>query len=89
MKGKDYIVGYLTLADIYMAQIAEILNYIDPKILKNYKNVNAIVNRVNNLESVKAYVKSKYYTKAFLPPICKFGACNPDDIKAFVKIHSE
>lgn len=85
---KSFFLGYITLADFILHQLAEVFDGIDPTILEKCKNLQGLVNRINNIESIKKYLNSTRYSKAFLETFATFCPGKHEDIEEFRQINN-
>jgi glutathione S-transferase len=70
---KDWLMGYLTLADF---KLAEPLNYVEgiwPDHFKEYPKLSVLKSRFNQLPEIQAYYAHEDYGKApLMPPFAKW-----------------
>lgn len=70
---KEWLVGYLTLADFKVAEAVNYLEGIWPEHFKEFPNLAALRDRFNHLEAVKKYYEGADAIKGpFLPPSAKW-----------------
>lgn len=70
---KEWVLGYLTLADFKIAEASNYLEGIWPHHFKEYPKVGALSARFNELPQIKAYYASEGAVKGpFLPPTAKW-----------------
>lgn len=66
---KEWALGYLTLVDFQISELANYFEKLYPEEYKTFPSVDRIKNGVNNLEKVKEYYQRENSIKGpFLPP---------------------
>lgn len=58
LNGKEWLLGYPTLADFKLYELAALLDGIDKKILSNLLNIKKLIDRIENIDSIKKYLDS-------------------------------
>jgi glutathione S-transferase len=70
---KDWLLGYITLADFKISEAVNYLQGIWPEHFKEYPKLGALRDRFNELPEIKAYYASEGAVKGpFLPPTAKW-----------------
>lgn len=70
---KDWLLGYLTIADFRIAEAVNYLEGIWPTHFKEFPKLSALRDRFNALPEIKAYYESEGAIKGpFLPPFAKW-----------------
>lgn len=65
---KDWLLGYITIADFQAAHMLDVFSKIDGNFLNKWKNLEDLQARFFNLDPIKKYVESSKNPKLFVPP---------------------
>ena len=69
LQGKDYVIGYLTIADFYLAEYFHYIRLLYPNEYMAFKGMLNLQEKVESLPEVKAYYERKpHILTPFLPP---------------------
>lgn len=71
---KDWLIGYMTLADFQLAELVNYLNGIWPDHIKHFPKLLALRDRFNDIGAIKSYYSREDAVKGpFLPPTAKWS----------------
>lgn len=68
LEGKEWLTGFLSVADFELYETVELFNDIDKSKLEAFPNIVAFHKRFNELPQIKTYKQSDKFKKAWFPP---------------------
>ena len=69
LNGKNFVIGYLTMVDFFLAEYAHYMNFLFPNEFKAFKGINRIQKTIEELPEVQGYYqRNVHILNPFLPP---------------------
>jgi glutathione S-transferase len=73
LEGKEWLTGFLSIADFYLVELIDMISEMDPVRLEAYPNLLNLQKRMLDLPEIKAHRQSENHIKAWFPPAGEFN----------------
>lgn len=68
LEGKEWLTGFLSVADFELYEMVDMINDMDKSKLDAYSNLTAFHKRFGDLPQIKAYKQSDKFKNIWFPP---------------------
>jgi glutathione S-transferase len=77
LEGKEWLTGFLSIADFFLIELLELIHKVDPSRLEVYPNLMSFLKRYAELPETKAHRQSENFVKRWVVP-GMFAWSDPD-----------